>query len=188
MHLSGILVEIKAGTIDLGLERFNQVQIVANEASDAAIGSGAGIATLRVVVHTAGNLLVRLIRVIHLGIILDLNMQLVHIESVLVIEQAELVEHALEVAARLLLVREFPLLVLLNVFGRDAALLSTLIAGCQQIRLCLHHIVAGVLSTMMMRVLVGQGQRRQRQQQNKNFHDAKRNRRRRCRKTDATAL
>jgi len=133
----------------------HKLQMGAHEAHASTVGPSAGIAALRIIVSTGGDLLVCLIGVIHGAAISQLLMDLVDIESVNGIEETELLKDALHVATGLLLIRILPLDVLGHFFWCGMYLLRAETAITDQILMGLHNVARAMLMMMMMLMLIG---------------------------------
>jgi len=138
----------------------DQLEIGVHEAHAGVVGLCAGVALLGVSFGTVGDLLVRLIRVIHLSSGTgQLNMDLVDIEAMLRIVESELLEDALQIAVGHRVIGILPLLVLLHELLIGVDLLGTVGAVGHQVVVGLHHI--GFVVVVMVIVFVireGQGQ------------------------------
>lgn len=120
----------------------HQLQVGVHEAHAGVVGLRAGVALLGVGLGAVGDLLVHLVRFVHLhsraG---QLDVDLVDIESVVGVVEAELLEDALQVAVGHRVIGVLPLLVLLHELLAGVNLLHALRAIVGQILVRLHHIV-----------------------------------------------
>jgi len=146
----------------------NQLEIGVHEAHAGVVGLCAGVALLGVGFGAVGDLLVSLIRVVHLSSGTgQLNVDLVDIKAVLRIVETELLEDALQIAVGHRIVGILPLLVLLHELLAGVDLLGTVGAVGNQVVVGLHHI-GFVVVVVVIVIVFGEGQS---QTQKENYED-----------------